>query len=29
MSGTDALARYGNGHEYGAIFVKTRSRTGG
>lgn len=29
MSGTDGLARYGNGHEYGVIFVKTKSRTGG
>ncbi|MEK7380796.1 MAG: hypothetical protein AAB075_07295 [Gemmatimonadota bacterium] len=24
MSGNNALARYGNGHEYGAIFVKTK-----
>jgi len=26
MSGNNALARYGNGHEYGAIFVKTNRR---
>lgn len=26
MSGNNALARYGNGHEYGAIFVKTTRR---
>ncbi|MEK6687386.1 MAG: hypothetical protein AABZ01_02850 [Gemmatimonadota bacterium] len=26
MSGNSALARYGNGHEYGAIFVKTNRR---
>jgi hypothetical protein len=26
LSGTDALARYGNGHEYGAIFVSTTRR---
>lgn len=26
LSGNNALARYGNGHEYGAIFVKTNRR---
>jgi hypothetical protein len=26
LSGNNALARYGNGHEYGAIFVKTTRR---
>lgn len=26
LSGSAALARHGNGHEYGAIFVKTKRR---